>query len=234
MAKMGNGTISWHRIRGVIFDLDGTLINTIDVYVKALNFGLELYGVEKIRKGQLGKYLDESISLNDILRHISPIFEDPSTNEKCKEIVVKRYVELEVDEVSLIQGADLVLQNIKELGLKTAVLSARTSMGEAKWRELRRLRIDRFVDIVITAAETKRKPDPHGVFRCLEELMLNRDEVVFVGDASADILAGKNAGVSTVGVLSGVGQRDVLSKLGPDLLVDSVLELMPYLKLIER
>jgi len=234
MTKRPEKTLPWSKLRGIIFDLDGTLINTIDVYVKALNYGLELFGVEKITQEELCKYLDESISLNDILKHISPMFEDELKNEKCKEIVVKRYNELETNEVSLINGANLILKDIKEIGLKTAVLSGRTSTGEAKWRELKRLKIDHFVDIVITAAESKRKPDPDGIFKCLAELGLNRDEVIFVGDAKADVLAGKNAGVATVAVLSGVGKKDELARLEPDLILDSVLGLMPYLGCIKR
>jgi HAD superfamily hydrolase (TIGR01509 family) len=215
-------------IRGVIFDLDGTLIDSLDVFLEALNHVLSSLGLSPISRGVLSNMLNEAMSLDGILLAISPVFRERGLRERSKEAIRSSYRRLE-ERIGLLPSVKEVLWALKAKGLKIGIVTARTTEGERKWSELRRLGIARFIDAFVTGSETKRKPEPDGLLLCLQRLNLKSEECLFVGDSRADIRAGRKAGLKTVAVTTGVAGPDDLLAEEPDLIVDRVSCLLDIL-----
>jgi HAD superfamily hydrolase (TIGR01509 family) len=214
------------KIKGVIFDLDGTLIDSLETYTQALNQGIERFNLAPVGKDQLASLLNKAVPLEQMLEQLFPAqLKDRQDRLDCIKEITKAYQKLEQN-VPPKPGAAQVLSSLKEMGLKVGIVTGRTTSGETKWLELRRLNIDQFIDVMITGAEAERKPAPEGIIKCAQELGLSPDDCVFVGDSQADIITGKAAGVMTIAIPTGVAEKAMLSQEGPDAIVDSLAELL--------
>lgn len=218
------------RIKGVIFDLDETLIDTLGTLTEAFNTGIKIFGLGPVTSEKIAYFLDRGARLQNMLLELFPsVFEDDSQRLTCEDEIRSSYSNLAVQKVTLKPGAERTLQTLKENGFKTGIVTGRRSEGERKWLELRRLNIHRFVDVMVTAAEAPAKPAPDGLIKCMKELGLSADECVFVGDSRLDIMAGKKAGVWTIAVHTGVASRELLAEQGPDFILDDLNSLLTYL-----
>lgn len=222
------------KIKGVIFDLDGTLIDSLETYTQALNQGIQRFNLAPVSKEELASLLNRAVPLEQIIQQLFPTqFKDREERLDCIKEIVKAYQKLEQN-VSLKPGAAQVLSSLKEMGLKVGIVTGRTTSGERKWLELRRLHIDQFIDVVITGADAERKPAPEGIIKCAQELGLSAEDCVFVGDAQSDIITGKAAGVMTIAISTGVAQEGALSQESPDAIVDSLAELLSRIRDLSR
>jgi HAD superfamily hydrolase (TIGR01509 family) len=118
-----------------------------------------------------------------------------------------------------------VLLILKGRGMKIGVATGRMSKGDGKWRELKNLEIDNLFDAVVTAGETKPKPDPASLIKCVEELGISLADCVFVGDSKADVIAGRSAGVKVIALSSGVASREELIQEMPEVIIDNLAQL---------
>jgi pyrophosphatase PpaX len=214
------------KIKGVIFDLDGTLIDSLETYTQALNQGIKKFDLAPVSKEELASLLNTAMPLEQMLQQLFPAqLKDRQDRLDCIKEIVKAYQKLEQN-VPPKPGAAQILSSLKERGLKVGIVTGRTTSGETKWQELRRLNINQFIDVMITGAEAERKPAPEGIIKCAQELGISPEDCVFVGDSQADIITGKAAGVMTIAITSGVAQESILSQASPDAIVDSLAELL--------
>ena len=214
------------KIKGVIFDLDGTLIDTLEGYIEAFNRGIKGFGLEPISKEKLATFLNKALGLESILMELFPTtFQEKETRSQCLAEIVKAYLELEKTTVSLKPGVREVLSQLREIGLKVGIVTGRTTSGETKWLEVRRLGIDQFIDSIVTGAEAPRKPAPGGIIKCAQQLGLSPAECVAVGDSQADIITGKAAGAITIAITSGVATKEALAEERPDYIISSLAQL---------
>ena len=221
------------KIKGVIFDLDGTLIDSLDTYRMAFNHTVERYNLKPIDIGELSDFLNQFLSLEEVLQKLYPSLEA----EEIKEFMMdmrKEFIALSKDHITLKPHAREVVLSLKERGIKIGVATGRMSRGDGKWRELKNLDIDSLVDTVVTSGETKRKPDPASLIKCVEELRLSLSECVFVGDSKADVITGRNAGVRVIAIPTGVASRDELAKEMPDFVLDCLSKLPAQIESISQ
>jgi len=218
-------------IKGVIFDLDGTLIDSLVAYRMAFNRSVERYNLKPIDIRELTDFLNQFLSLEELLKNLYPSLNPEDIQEFMLEMK-NEFIALSKDYITLKPHAREVLLLLKNQGMKIGIATGRMSRGDGKWRELKNLNIDSFVDTVVTAGETKPKPDPASLIKCAEELDLSLDECVFVGDSRADVIAGKSAGVKIIAVPTGVASRDQLAEEMPDFMLDSLYQLTDKIKSI--
>jgi HAD superfamily hydrolase (TIGR01509 family) len=218
------------KIKGVIFDLDGTLIDSLGTYTEAFNRGVRIFGLEPVTAEQIARFLDEGLRVSQMLLELSPsVFEEEEKRGTCENEIRRAYVELEPKGVVLKPGVKRTLQLLKDRGMKIGIVTGRRSQGERKWLEIRRLNIRQFIDAMVTGAEAPAKPSPDGVITCIQELGLSAEECLFVGDSRIDVIAGKRAGVRTIAVHSGVASRELLAGQEPDCIVADLNSLSSYL-----
>ena len=212
-------------IKGVIFDLDGTLIDSLDTYNLAFNRTVKRYRLKPIDIREMADFLNQFLSLNQLLTQLYPSLSPDDITTFMAEMK-NEFIALSKDHITLQPHVKEVLHTLKEQGLKIGVATGRMSKGNSKWRDLRNLGIDCMIDVVVTGGETKPKPDPASLLKCSKDLGIPLTECIFVGDSRADVIAGKSAGVQVIAVSTGVASRDQLAKEMPDYMIDS-LALLP-------
>jgi HAD superfamily hydrolase (TIGR01509 family) len=206
-------------VKGVIFDLDGTLLDSIDALWRSFNAGVSAFNLEPVGKKRLTDLMNSGSSLPDILREVYPELRKDSASGTLvgiNEEIRRDYVSQDADRVKFSSGAEELFHRLRARKLKTGIVTSRSSTPERVWEELDNRRIARFFDAVVTGAEARRKPAPDSVIICLKRLGLSPGECIFIGDSQADIRAGKAAGLMTVAVATGVSIRKALEAESPD------------------
>jgi HAD superfamily hydrolase (TIGR01509 family) len=215
-------------VKGVIFDVDGTLADSVGMFYEVAQEVLQLAGAPlapKERVYELMRVGDE----NPLAKLFPPDYPNPA--ETLKRIVDERMSEWMRRyhyETEAVPGS---IELLHELATKGVRLGIATSSGRAlpfldQWG-VRHL----FQGIVGREDVESRKPHPEPVLKCLGHLQLDPHEAVYIGDSPIDIRAGKAAGLYTIGVLTGTSPHEVLSLESPDHILDSVAELRPFLLL---
>jgi len=220
-------------IKGVIFDLDGTLIDSLETYCMAFNHTVKRHNLKPINIREISDFLNQFISLEQLLEKLYPSLGPDEIQEFMLEMR-KEFIALAKHHITLKPNAREVLTSLKDKGMKIGVATGRMSRGDGKWRELNNLGINSLVDIVVTAGETKPKPDPASLIKCAEQLELSPDECIFVGDSIADVIAGKNAWITVIAIPSGVASREQLAKERPDFFIDCLSHLPAQIEAISR
>jgi len=220
-------------LKAFVFDLDGTLINTFEVYLHSLNEGLKAFGLPPISSKKLTEFLNQATPLEEILKRVAPSkFTDTRTRLSCVEKIKKAYFSA-LEKVKLLNGAPELLFTLKDKGFKVGIVTGRTTRGEEKWLELKRLGIAEFVDVFVTGFEAPRKPSSGGIRTCIKELGVSPEEAILVGDSEADALASKEAGIPFIGVATGVGKKQKLLALGALYVFQDLRELLKMVKRLD-
>jgi HAD superfamily hydrolase (TIGR01549 family) len=209
------------KINGVIFDLDGTLIDSLTAYTMAFNRTVDRHCLLPINLREMTDLLNQFISLDAMLHRTYPQL---STDARAAFMTEMRneFIALAADHITLQPYAKEVLGELREQGMKIGIATGRMSDGSSKWRELRNLRIDALIDAVVTAGETRPKPDPASLIKCVLDLGLTPEACVFVGDSRADIIAARAAGVTSIAIPTGVASRQDLADERPHYIIDSL------------
>jgi phosphoglycolate phosphatase len=220
-------------IKGVIFDLDGTLINSLDTYNMAFNHIAQRYNLRAFDIREMADFLNQFVSLDQLLLTVYPSL-TPRDIIAFTRAMKDEFIALSKDHITLKPHVREVLLLLRDAGMKIGVATGRMSVGNGKWRDLKNLGIDTLIDAVVTAGETKPKPDPASLITCTEKLGLSRSECVFVGDSKADVIAGKRAGIPVIALPTGVASKDQLAEEKPDSMLDCLSSLPAQLQTIFR
>lgn len=230
--------------KAVIFDLDGTLADTLESIAYCTNRALEDCGFGTIGdKEEFRRFVGNGAKMliARALRRIGdPEGEAASAADAdgmytcpihTKE-VLERYLQyFEKDcmyQVRPYAGIRELLVWLKESGIRIAVFSNKPH--ENTEYVIQSLFGEGYFDVVQGQTAAMRvKPAPDGVFAILKKLAVAKEEILYVGDSCVDMDTGKAAGVKTVGVLWGFRDRKELSEHGADALIKSPAELMKLL-----
>ena len=211
----------------VVFDLDGTLIDSIQVHFKVLNTAFERLDLppvsweDAMEAAKEGRFdWDRVLPDEDKTRKDEII-------AKCVEIIADIQSEMLRANVRLIEGSVEVLRAIAETGMKIAIV---TSTQERYIRDklypFDEAGIAHLFEVIITTDDVPvKKPAPAPLIECGRRLGVPPERMVYVGDSHVDIRAGKAAGTKTIGVLTGMDDYDTLAAEKPDAILESVLDL---------
>lgn len=212
--------------KAVIFDLDGTVSNTIDTIAYFGNLALEHYGIQPIETETYKVLIGNGakVLVERMLRHTN-------TPMEKFDAVYKYYVEeYDKDFMFLTRPYDGIIEmldTLREKGIQTAVLTNKPHMTACKIIE------DLFGERILLCRGVKEdgitKPRPDGVYEIMELLNLKKEDILYVGDTGTDMQTGKNADLFTVGVTWGFRKREELEKNGADVIIDHPSELLKLL-----
>lgn len=179
------------KIDAIIWDLDGTLIDS-DLYV-VMNF-IHMY--EKYKPGCYPRLRDlvycSGPSLRESIRKLFPEFNEDELVEEFSNYSDEYQSKL----LSLYPGEKQALQVMKEAGVKMVVFT--NKQEKAARMCLEALGLDEYISDVISSDNFKKvKPDPEGVFRCLDILKTEPSRTVMIGDSGGDLESGRRGGVKT-------------------------------------
>lgn len=207
--------------RCVIFDLDGTLLNTLDDLADACNHALSKQGLPLHETEKYRYFVGNGIP--KLIERILPEDKREELHEKTYRLFCDYYDIHKNDKTRPYEGITELLSKLKEQGIKTAVV---TNKGHSFAEELINDIFGSLIDKIYGSVEgLPKKPDPYFVNKAVDYFGSNPSEVLYVGDSGVDMLTGKNAGLETCGVLWGFRDREELLENGADYLVTTAEEL---------
>lgn len=207
-------------IRAVIFDIDGTLIDSLSMYYDCLNQELEKAGFQPISKDFLFKNLGVGASLGDILRKIVPGHKGEHVINMITDGVLKRFWEVDF-EIAVLPGVEETFAFLKAKGIKIGLATGRKSDAAYEWKKFNSVGLGHYIDTVVTAAEVeKRKPDPDLIVECANKLNVEPKECLVVGDSISDILAARAVDATPIAVCTGVDSMEKLKEVNPDAIIE--------------
>jgi HAD superfamily hydrolase (TIGR01549 family) len=227
----GNVMLENKDIRAIIFDIDGTLVDTFEVYQKVFNRGIAQFGVEPTTQEVLRDYLAKGLSLRQILDNVFPCPIDDDTFATCRTDILELFKKAEIGEVKAFPGTEELFGHLQQKGIKIGIATGRMSSNEDEWARFRKLGLDGYISAIVTSKEIQfRKPAPDVIIECAKRLDVPAETCIAIGDTVSDIHAAKQAGSLAAAVTTGHEDEDNLLKEGPDFLFHSVGDLALYLK----
>lgn len=211
------------RIHGVIFDLDGTLIEAYEAIYLGLKEALQQFGKEIFPYSDLKKYLKA-----DLEGTLDPFF-SPEEMRKGIPIMRKKYEEVYLEKTHFLDGARKVLDSLHSKGILLGAAS--NKFGRFSRGALTHLGVMDYFKSVIGAGDVSRnKPFPDMIHASLREMNLPPEEVIFVGDTLTDIETGKQAGVDVYALPTGFHSKMELSQGKPRRILKNLKELVQVIE----
>ena len=206
----------------VVFDMDGTLLNTLEDIADSVNYILRKYRypektLEEVR-------LSVGNGARQLMRLVIPEGESNPLFEQILQEYGAYYQEHCQEKTRPYEGIPEVLRKMKADGVKRAIVS---NKGDGAVKELNRLYFSEEIGTAVGERPgIRRKPEPDSVLEALRILGSSREHALYVGDSEVDYDTAKNAGMACALVSWGFRTRELLAKLEPDYLIDRPEELL--------
>jgi phosphoglycolate phosphatase len=219
----------FHSIRAIIFDMDGTLIDSIDAYHAITKDVMERLGMElTLSREVLFEIFSQGKKLSDVI--FPPDLENRGKIvEQFRVLATNAFKEtFSRGNVELIDGVIRLFNELQRRRFSLAIVTS--SMTEIVVPFLKARNLTSYLKCVLGRTEVPQlKPAPDPLLKCMEILNVVPYETIYVGDSAIDIQAGKAAGVWTVGVLTGTSDLNRLKAEAPDAILHSVGDLLTIL-----
>lgn len=213
-------------IRSILFDLDGTLLDTLDDLANSVNYALRTHHLPERSHTEIRSFLGNGIRnlmLDAVGRGMSdeafePVFQTFRTY----------YVKHCLDKSKPFAGIIDLLKALQQRGITIAVVSNKLHPAVVELNE--RFFKDYITSAVGESATVRRKPNPDAVLAALSELGCSKDEAVYVGDSEVDLHTAQNAGMQCMLVLWGFRDEDFLRSLpGASLFAQCPADILSWL-----
>ncbi len=209
-----------------IFDLDGTLLNTLDDLTDASNYICAQNGWPTFTEEQI-RHMVGNGNAKLVERFTPENQRTPECLARSMEQFMAYYDIHKMDRTAPYPGVAEAVAALRGAGIKTAVFS---NKADALCPTLVRHYFGDVFDIVRGKRDgVPAKPDPTGVYALMEELGAEKASTVYVGDSDVDVLTGHNAGLKVCGVIWGFRGREELARAGAELLAETGEELAELL-----
>jgi phosphoglycolate phosphatase len=216
-------TSEWKQVRLLVFDLDGTLVDSKQDLALSVNAMRAEMGLAPLALDLITSYVGHGVT--QLVRRALGAKATAGNIEKGLAFFLAYYRDHMLDHTAPYPGVSEALEKLN--GHKMAVLTNKpvnfsremlTRLGFAPY----------FAYIYGGNSFPQKKPDPIGLHKLMDDLQISARETLMVGDSDTDILTGRNAAVWTCGVTYGFGAH-TLQKVSPDLMIDDMRELPPLL-----
>lgn len=209
----------------VIFDLDGTLLYTLENLKESTDFALAKYNYAPISLEQTKDFVGNGI--RKLIEKAIPNGQKNINFEECLKTFKNHYSQNMYTKTRPYDGIMKMLENLKGKGIKTAVVS---NKFDSAAKELCEKYFENLIDFVIGQSEKiPQKPSPEGVFEVIKHFGGNAQNCIYVGDSEVDIKTAKNANIPCISVSWGYRSKDLLKKEGAEIIVDKPEEILALL-----
>lgn len=212
----------------VIFDLDGTLLNTLDDLTDSVNFALGEMGYPLHTADEVRMMLGHSVIY--LIEQALPKGTDKVTFDRCLATFEAHYKTNMRNKTAPYNGVMQMLDKLSTAGYKLAVVSNKPDVFT---KQLVSELFGQYISIAIGRSEDMpRKPAPDTVWHALDLLQSRREHAVYVGDSEVDVLTAKNSGMPCIGCLWGFRDKETLESAGAEYIISSPDELVNLIKTI--
>ena len=215
-------------LKAVIFDLDGTLLDTLEDIAISCNFVLESFHKSPLPKEDYNLLVGQGAKqlLKDVLPELSSL-----EQVKALELFEKHYKNQLSKNTKIYEGISKVLSFLQVKGIKMAILSNKPN-AFTKICALKYLKKWNFDAVYGIREGIERKPHQAGVLEILKELQVKPCEAIFVGDTKVDMLTAQNSHMPSIGVLWGFRPKDELVENGATYIAQNpkeIIKIVEYL-----
>lgn len=209
----------------IIFDLDGTLLNTLEDLTDALNHTLESYKVPARTLDEVRRFVGNG--LRKLLERAIPEGLDHPQFEEIFQSFKSYYLDHCKEKTAPYPGVMELLKELHRRDIPMAIVSNKND------RAVKQLAAD-FFDGLLSVAIGERegilkKPAPDTVFTALKELGQDKESALYIGDSEVDLQTAANAGMDCISVSWGFRGRDFLKEKGASLIIDTPLEILDFI-----
>lgn len=212
------------KYKAIVFDLDGTLLNTLEDLKDAVNFALRQKQMPERSLEEIRNFVGNGIA--NLLKRSVPAGTGEQETAEALAIFREYYGAHCQDKTKPYDGIMELLAEIKKSGIRTAVVSNKADFAV---KELIPFYFGDSIPVAMGENEAEgipKKPAPDMVWKALEELGCSREEAVYIGDSDVDVQTAKNSGLDIIGVSWGFRGREFLEKQGADVIVDKPEEIL--------
>lgn len=210
------------KYEAVIFDLDGTLIDTLEDLKDSINFALEQHGMPERSLEEVRTFVGNGVK-KLVFRSV-PENTSEELRESCLKAFKAHYITNSMNKTRPYSGICELIKKLKEKGVKLAVVTNKTQ--DAADGIMNEFFKDDFEIIIGQIDGVAQKPQPDGVWYAIEKLGASKQNSVYIGDSEVDCLTAKNSGIPIIGVTWGFRGRKVLEENNADYIVDSPEEIL--------
>jgi phosphoglycolate phosphatase len=209
-------------LRLLIFDLDGTLIDSSEDIVISTNAMLRHMGRPEIDQKTVNSYVGDGVGM--LVRRALAIDSSTPEFERAQDYFVKYYRRHSLEHTRLYPGIQDALSELQSSGYKMVVLTNKPAritndiLGALQ-------ATDYFFRVIGGDTLSVKKPDPLGIEMLLQEAALTPDRALMIGDSDVDVQTARNAGIKACGVLWGL-KPESLEMVKPDFTAADVTELL--------
>lgn len=213
-------------MKALLFDLDGTLLNTLEDLVNAVNRALSIHGWPERSMEEVRRFVGNGV--RRLMELAVPEGTSAEAMEACLATMRSYYEAHNTEKTAPYDGVLEVLAELKRMGIPMALVSNKPDGPVARLAE------EYFPGIfTVTVGDSPlwaRKPAPDMPLYALGQLGINREEAIYIGDSEVDFQTACNAGLPILSVSWGFRDREQLAALGPDWMVDTPAELLALIK----
>lgn len=209
-------------INTIIFDLDGTLLNTLEGLKNSTNFALKKFNCPEITLEQTRSFVGNGV--RKLIERAIPNGEKNPDFEKCLNTFKEHYSKTMYQKTVAYEGIEDMLTELKRKGIKTGVVS---NKFDTAVKELCKNYFDGLIIVAIgESPDVRKKPAPDSVLKAMEILGAKPENTLYVGDSDVDIQTAKNTNLKSVGVTWGFRDRELLEEEGADFIINTPCELL--------
>ncbi len=212
------------RYRAVLFDLDGTLVDSYAPLAEAVNYARRQHGLDDLTTDTIREFVGEGLE-----RLLQRAFECQDVPPSATEAFERRYNEICCEQSRVLTDVEATLSALHSFGVAMAVCTNKPTAFSRKILEFLKL-APFFCDIVGPDVAGARKPDARHVLRTLEATHCSPAEALFVGDMPIDVQAAHNCGIAAAVVPSGSSSPVSLRAAGPDHYLDRLADLVKIVR----
>lgn len=213
--------------KAVIFDLDGTLLNTLDDLADSTNYALSKFGYPTRTIEEVRQFVGNGVA--KLIERAIPDGKNNPNFEKCLSIFKENYAQNMYNKTAPYNGIIEMLSNLKSKGIKIAVVSNKFDLAV---KELCKKYFEGFIDFAAGENEAqgiKKKPAPDTVISVLNEFNFASEDAVYVGDSDVDIMTAKNSQMPCISVTWGFRDEKFLLENGATILINAPSEIYNHL-----
>ena len=210
----------------VIFDLDGTLLDSLDDLADSVNQALAKCGFPRFTRKEIRGFVGNGA--DELIRSTLPQGASRVDYDSVYKLFIEIYTMNMCNKTQPYLGIPELLAELCGRNIKMAVVSNKPQHAVSL------LMTDYFDDLITVAlgadANTPKKPDPAGLIKAMTQLGTSPERTIYMGDSEIDIVTAKNANVFSVGCTWGFRDRAVLAIEKPDAIIESPLDILPILE----
>lgn len=213
-------------IKGIIFDLDGTLLNTLYDLHNCVNLTLKEFNYPCKSLDEVRSYV--GVGFRNLIKSCLP----EGIDDQTIDLITARYRDIyHANPTTYTKPYDGMIEVIDKLNKKGILLAVNSNKSD----ELSNIIVNyyypgnKFIKIIGYRDGLPLKPDPYTGNELLSLMNINKEEALYIGDSGVDIKTAKNLGVKSIGCAWGFRGRDVLIEQGANIVVDNPKQILDYL-----